>query len=104
MTKRDAMVRDITGLIEYGRQNHVQDDGVIEVSVTYHYKYAQLGRRYATAQVPTLQSMGSGIRKTAGEGTYWDLDFHSLAHSDRPDIAIYSGHVALCAADRQHFR
>ena len=75
MTKRDAMVRDITALIEYGRQNHVQDDGVIEVSVTYHYKYTQLGRRYADAQVPTLQSMGSGIRKTAGEGTYWDLDF-----------------------------
>ena len=32
------MVRDITALIEYGRQNHVQNDGVIEVSVTYHYK------------------------------------------------------------------
>ena len=41
MTKRDAMVRDITALIEYGRQNHVEDDGVIEVSVTYHYKYTQ---------------------------------------------------------------
>ena len=59
---------------------------------------------FTLTQVPTLQSMGSGIRKNAGEGTYWDLDFHSLAHSDRPDIAIYSGHVALCAADRQHFR
>ena len=72
-TKRAAMIRVIDQLLAYAESNGATD--TIRVPVTYNYKYAQLGRRYAHADVPTLQGMPSGVRKTACEHLYWDLDF-----------------------------
>jgi hypothetical protein len=75
LTKRGAMVRDIQTLLQHGKDHGAEESGLIHSTVTYEYKYDSLGRRYARAGVPTLQGMAGGVRKTAAEGIYWDMDF-----------------------------
>lgn len=77
ITKREAMIQDLKRLLAHGKKYGAEHSGLVKISTTYEFKYQELGREYAVAHgdVPTLQSVGGGIRKTACEGLYWDLDF-----------------------------
>jgi effector-binding domain-containing protein len=66
-----ALIRDIEKLVLQC------EDGSDEATttVTYHYKYNQLGRRYSKA--PAFQTLDGGLRKLIAAPYYWDLDFEN---------------------------
>lgn len=51
------------------------DEDEATMAVSYHHKFPDLGRRYATA--PAFQTLDGGLRKLIASPFYWDLDFEN---------------------------